>query len=133
MNRLLLLHSFILVCIASLLSACAEVMTITLDSKVDEPVYKYMQHISKKIEIIGVTRYPDMEAMLATRESLELAMKISHAGKLDSVQLIKPANNEKLNQAILDIIQYSAPYPPLPDELKVDYLVIHKRWQFDPH
>ena len=115
-----------------MLSACAQVMTITLESKVDKLVYKYMQHISKKIEIIGITRYPDLETMLTERDSIELSMTISHGGKLDSVNLIKPAKSKKLTETMLEIIQYSAPYPPLPDELKVDFLVIHKRWQFSP-
>jgi protein TonB len=107
-------------------------MTIQIDGKVDPQAYRYLQHISKKIEIIGNSRYPNMQKIIQHRTHIDIEMIIHSGGKLRSVQLLNPGKQPQLEAMLLELIQYSAPYPPLPEELDIDELVIQKRWQFNP-
>lgn len=107
-------------------------MTIQIDSNVDPQVYRYLQHISKKIEIIGDSRYPNMKQVIQQQTYIDIEMIIRSGGKLKAVRMLQPGKDPQLETMMLDIIQYSAPYPPLPDEMKIDELVIQKRWYFNP-
>ena len=119
------------------LTACGtlhqrDVKTVTIDTETDVQTYRYIQQISNKIEIIGAVRYPDLNNDISVATQIDIELVISNLGKLTSARLLKSSLQPRLDKKMMDIVRYSAPYPPLPDELKLDTLIIQKRWQFSP-
>ncbi|MGD8783183.1 MAG: TonB C-terminal domain-containing protein [Thioalkalispiraceae bacterium] len=121
-----------LLCNACSLPGLQRVKTVTINGQTDPVTYRYLQHLSKKIEIIGASRYPDMTKPITVKTYIDVEMVINKYGKLVSARLLTPSNNPDLDKQLMEIIHYSAPHPPLPDELKLDRLIIQKRWQFVP-
>lgn len=93
---------------------------------------RYLQHLSKKIEIIGAARYPDLHELVKTSTQVEIEMLISKTGKLLSAVLVRGSNDVILDEALMDIIRYAAPHPPLPDELNINVLKVNKIWILSP-
>lgn len=93
---------------------------------------RYLQHLSKKIEIIGATRHPDLHQLVQIPTQIEVEMLIKKNGKMLAARLIRSSDNAALDEAIMDIILYAAPHPPIPDELNVDILKINKVWMLSP-
>ena len=118
-----------------MLHACSifeHVKIVTVEGTTDTRTYRYIQQISNKIEIIGAHRYPTMHEHINSTTYIDIELSLSRYGKLLSSRILTPGNNPKLNEQLLEIINYSAPYPPLPDELDLDKLIIQKRWYFSP-
>jgi len=109
-----------------------DVRVVGINSKTDMLTYRYIQQISNKIEIIGATRYPDLNADIPVATQIDIELVITNPGRLASARLLKSSLQPQLDKKMMDIIRYSAPYPPLPDDLKLDTLIIQKRWQFNP-
>jgi len=114
------------------LSSCANVQVFPINGDVDRAEYVYAKHIAVKIEIIGASRYPDFQRLITAATTLDIEIEIDNGGRLIQTRLLRSSNNPAIDAAILDIIRYSAPYPPFPDEMKMDTLKIQKRWQFAP-
>ena len=93
---------------------------------------RYLQHLSKKIEIIGASRHPDLHKLVQTTTQIEIEMLIKKNGKLLGARLIRSSNNAALDELMMDIINYAAPHPPIPDELNVNVLKINKIWMLSP-
>lgn len=126
-HRLLILAAIL----ASLfIHACAAKTTAELQN--NPHYYRYEQHISKKIEIIGASREPRLSEYVTAPAQIEIELHLNNSGRLLGTRLIRSSNNPALDQAFIDLILYSAPYPPLPDELNADSLRLRKTWQFVP-
>lgn len=114
-------------CITLILVACSHSPEqYTLAEK------QYIDRVLKKIEIIGEHRYAALTKDLAKRVELVVAIQISHGGTLQAVNLLQSSGQSKIDHAILELIRYSAPYPPMPDSIHKSSLMIHKRWFFQP-
>lgn len=122
--------TLLLLLLITLTAGCARELRVTTQSPVDKVLYRYIQHLTKKIEIIGMTRYPQLNSMDYDEDQIELAITLTHAGKLEQVKLIEPAQHAELNRIMLELVRYSAPYPPMPDDVYYDRITIHKRWHF---
>lgn len=108
------------------------VRTVGIEDKTDMLTYRYIQQISNKIEIIGAVRYPNLNADIQVATQMDIELVITNNGKLKRARLLKSSQQPQLDKKMMDIVRYSAPYPPLPDDLKLDTLIIQKRWQFNP-
>ena len=93
---------------------------------------QYISHVLSKIEIIGESRHPRLVTRIQQACSIVVALHITHGGTLLDVDLIQSNCKHDINKAMLELINYSAPYPPMPDEITKDSLVIQKRWSFMP-
>ena len=113
-------------------SGCSNIQIFPIEGDVNRDEYGYAEHIALKIEIIGASRYPDFQNLIITATSLDIEIEISNGGRLIQTHILRSSNNPAIDAAMLDIIRYSAPYPPFPDEMKMDALKIQKRWQFMP-
>ena len=109
------------------------VKTVGIEDKPDTLTYRYIQQISNKIEIIGAARYPSLNADISVATQIDIELVITNYGKLKRARLLKSSQQPQLDKKMMDIVRYSAPYPPLPDDLKLDALIIQKRWQFNPN
>ena len=107
--------------------------TVSIEAETDMLTYQYIQQISNKIEIIGAARYPDLYKEIRVSSQIDIELVINSSGKLESARLLKSSKQTILDKKILDIVRYAAPYPPFPDDLKLDRLIIHKSWQFIPN
>lgn len=108
-------------------------MTIKIADQVEPDAYRYLQQISNKIEIIGSSRYPQLQQSVHEKTYIDIEMMITSGGNLERLRLLRPGTSLALESILIDIIRYSAPFPPFPDELEQDRLVIQKRWVFSPN
>ncbi len=113
-------------------AACSHVEIFPIDGSVGRSEYSYVEHITEKIEIIGASRYPDFNQLISRQTHIDIELELSNGGTLIQTHIISSSGNPAIDAAMLDIIHYSAPYPPFPDEMKMDALKIQKRWQFMP-
>lgn len=115
-----------------ILTGCVQVVTLPLNSPVDRNEATYLQHITEKIEIIGVSRYPNFNDLITTKTHIDIEIELTNGGRLVQTHIMQSSGNPAIDAAMLDIIRYSAPYPPFHDEMKMDRLKIQKRWLFTP-
>ena len=93
---------------------------------------QYIDRVLRKIEIIGEHRYPALTSGLDKPVELVVAFQISHGGSLQDVYILRPTDKPAIDNAMLELIRYSAPYPPMPDSIVKAKLTIQKRWLFRP-
>ena len=130
-----LLSGFIFFFLIISLQSCSNVLVFPLatdnaEREILQTEYEYVEHIFKKIEIIGASRYPELQNMIDSATSIDVEIEINNNGRLLQTRILRPSNNKRLDAAIIDIIQYSAPYPPFEDDMKIEAIIIQKRWSF---
>jgi len=118
--------------ILSITTGCAQVVTFPINGSVGRSEYRYVEHIAEKIEIIGISRYPNFKDLITSQTHIDIEIELSNGGRLIQTHILHSSNNSAIDAAMLDIIRYSAPYPPFPDDMKMDVLKIKKRWLFMP-
>ena len=110
---------------------CVSYQTVDQVANQDE-LSRYLQHMWKKIEIIADARYPDMQQLVHQQSRIEVDMYINQQGKLIRLDVVQSSGDARLDAALLNVLNYAAPHPPLPPELQVDVLKINKSWMFVP-
>ncbi len=123
---------YTIACLILTATGCANVKTFPINGSVNRSEYSYVEHITEKIEIIGISRYPHFKDLIITKTHIDIEIELSNGGRLRQTHILHSSGNPAIDAAMLDIIRYSAPYPPFPDEMKMDALKIQKRWQFMP-
>ena len=118
--------------VLTMIIGCTHSTVFPINGAVGKSEYRYVEHITEKIEIIGLSRYPDFEDLITRQTHIDIELELSNGGKLIQTQLLHSSGNPAIDAAMLDIIRYSAPYPPFPDDMKMETLKIQKRWQFMP-
>ena len=113
------------------LVGCQSYQTVEQVADQDE-LNRYLQHLWKKIEIITDVRYPDMQQLVHKQSRIEVDMYINRNGELIRVDVVQGSGDAKLDTALLDVLHFAAPHPPLPPELQVNVLKINKSWMFVP-
>lgn len=93
----------------------------------------YEQAWQVKIERIGNLNYPDEARRQGLSGSLLLAVAINKDGSVYSVQILQSSGQSVLDAAAKKIIELSAPFADLPEELQseADILVITRTWRFN--
>lgn len=93
---------------------------------------QYIDRVVQKIEIIGEQRYPELARDLEKPVELLVTFHITHGGTLQDVSITQSSGNAYLDNAMLELVRYSAPYPPMPTSITKTSLRIQKRWRFRP-
>ena len=92
----------------------------------------YMEGVRLKLERIGAFNYPAAAAMNNLTGTLSVKISIRSDGSLENFSIVRPSVYEVLNNGAEKIVRMSAPFSPLPDNIKrdADILDITINWAF---
>ncbi len=93
---------------------------------------QYMKDWETKVERMGNLNYPEVAAKKNFSGTLTMDVGINADGSIYSIRINKSSGNLELDEAAKKIVRMSAPFPPLPLDLRkeVDVLVITRVWKF---
>lgn len=93
---------------------------------------QYMQDWENKVERTGNLNYPKVAAKKNFSGILTMDVGIKADGSIYSIRISKSSGNPALDEAAKNIVRISAPFAPLPVELRkeLDVLVITRVWKF---
>lgn len=97
--------------------------------------YKYASYMDawrQKVERIGNLNYPVEAKRRKLTGLLMLEVAINKNGTINSIRLVRSSGRTILDEAAKKIVKMSAPFAPLPANLRkeVDILHITRTWQF---
>lgn len=73
----------------------------------------YLQYWRAKVERIGRLNYPAVAAELESYKDIQLSVILQANGQLRDVKFLQSSGSERLDQAIIKIIEQAAPFAPL--------------------
>jgi protein TonB len=93
---------------------------------------QYMKDWETKVERTGNLNYPEAAAKKNFSGTLTMDVGIKADGSVYSIRISKSSGNPALDEAAKKIVRMSAPFAPLPLELRkeLDVLVITRVWKF---
>lgn len=93
---------------------------------------QYIMDWQNKVEKTGNLNYPKIARKKRLNGKLTMDVGINHDGTIYSMRINKSSGYKALDDAAKRIVQMSAPFAPLPKELKkeLDVLVITRVWRF---
>ena len=91
-----------------------------------------MKDWENKVERTGNLNYPEAASKKNFSGTLTMDVGINADGSVYSIRINKSSGNPELDEAAKKIVRMSAPFPPLPLDLRkeVDVLVITRVWKF---
>lgn len=81
---------------------------------------RYLYELRLMIE--NLKTYPRMAKRLRQEGVVHVGLRVLHDGTLQNIQVIRPCEYSKLNDAAIELIYDLGKAPPLPKDLGVDYL-----------
>lgn len=92
----------------------------------------YVESVLLKLQRIGAFNYPAAAARASLSGSLGVIISIRADGSLEDFSLSRPSPYDVLNRGAEHITRMSAPFSPLPDNIKrdTDILSIRINWSF---
>jgi len=92
----------------------------------------YLDSWRKKIERVGNLNYPDEAKRSHLSGNLTMDVAINHDGTIRTINILKSSGHKLLDDAAVRIVRLSAPFAPLPPEMRKDTDVLHitRSWQF---
>ncbi|MFZ9610172.1 MAG: energy transducer TonB [Methylococcales bacterium] len=93
---------------------------------------QYMKDWESKVERTGNLNYPEVATKKNFSGTLTMDVGINADGSIYSIRINKSSGNPELDEAAKKIVRMSAPFPPLPLDLRkeLDVLVITRVWKF---
>lgn len=93
---------------------------------------QYMKDWESKVERMGNLNYPEAATKKNFSGTLTMDVGINADGSVYSIRINKSSGNPELDEAAIKIVRMSAPFAPLPLELRkeLDVLVITRIWKF---
>jgi protein TonB len=93
---------------------------------------QYMKDWESKVERTGNLNYPEVAAKKNFSGTLTMDVGINADGSIYSIRINRSSGNPALDEAAKKIVRMSAPFAPLPLELRkeLDVLVITRVWKF---
>lgn len=93
---------------------------------------QYIRDWQRKVERTGNMNYPDVARKKNFSGFLTMDVGIKHDGTIYSIRINKSSGIKALDDAAKRIVRMSAPFAPLPEDLRkeLDVLVITRIWQF---
>ena len=93
---------------------------------------QYMADWISKVTRIGKLNYPEAAAKKNFSGPLTMAVGINADGSIYSIRINRSSGNPELDEAAKNIVRMSAPFAPLPLELRkeLNVLVITRTWLF---
>ena len=93
---------------------------------------QYIMDWQNKVERTGNLNYPEIARQKHFTGTLKMDVGINQDGSIYSIRISKTSGYKALDDAAKRIVQMSAPFAPLPKDLRkeLDVLVITRVWQF---
>ncbi len=93
---------------------------------------QYILDWQRKVERTGNLNYPEIARKKNFKGSLVMDVGVKQDGSIYSIRISRSSGNKALDDAAKRIVTMSAPFAPLPKELRkeLDVLVITRVWQF---
>ena len=93
---------------------------------------QYIKDWETKVERMGNLNYPEVAAKKNFSGTLTMDVGINADGSIYSIRINRSSGNPELDEAAKNIVRMSAPFAPLPLELRkeLDVLVITRVWKF---
>ncbi len=93
---------------------------------------QYMKDWEDKVERTGNLNYPEVAAKKNFSGTLTMDVGIKADGSIYSIRINQSSGNPELDEAAKRIVRMSAPFAPLPADLRkeLDVLVITRVWKF---
>jgi periplasmic protein TonB len=93
---------------------------------------QYMKDWESKVERMGNLNYPEVAAKKNFSGTLTMDVGIKADGSIYSIRINRSSGNPALDEAAKNIVRISAPFAPLPLDLRkeLDVLVITRVWKF---
>lgn len=104
-------------------------------ASVQEHAYAfYLKEWTDRIESVGNKRYPDQAKRSKLYGDVTVSVSIGKDGSLKQSRVVNSSGHKILDDAALRIVRLSAPFSPLPPEIRkeTDILVITRVWEFKP-
>ena len=91
-----------------------------------------MKDWESKVERMGNLNYPEVALKKDFSGTLTMDVGVNADGGIYSIRIVKSSGNLDLDEAAKKIVRMSAPFAPLPLDLRkeVDVLVITRVWKF---
>jgi len=93
---------------------------------------QYMKDWENKVERMGNMNYPEVALKKDFSGTLTMDVGVKADGSVYSIQIVRSSGSLELDEAAKKIVRMSAPFAPLPLDLRkeVDVLVITRVWKF---
>lgn len=93
---------------------------------------QYIKDWENKVERMGNLNYPEVAAKKNFSGTLTMDVGIKADGNIYSIRINRSSGNPALDEAAKNIVRMSAPFAPLPLDLRkeLDVLVITRIWKF---
>lgn len=93
---------------------------------------QYMKDWESKVERTGNLNYPEAAAKKGFSGTLTMDVGVKADGSIYSIRISRSSGNPALDEAAKRIVRMSAPFAPLPLDLRkeLDVLVITRVWKF---
>jgi protein TonB len=93
---------------------------------------QYLKDWESKVERMGNLNYPEAATKKNFSGTLTMDVGINADGSIYSIRINKSSGNPELDEAAIKIVRMSAPFPPLPLDLRkeLDVMVITRVWKF---
>ena len=97
--------------------------------------YRFAQYVDtwrQRIERVGNLNYPEEARTRKLYGSLQLTVAIKANGEVETVEVNRSSGHKILDQAAIRIVRLAAPFPPFPDNIRVDTDILHitRTWTF---
>lgn len=92
----------------------------------------YMRSWVSKVERVGNVNYPERARRQNLAGALVLSVDVFEDGSVGRIRVLRSSGHDLLDEAAVRIVRLSAPFAPLPEEIRreVDVLTITRTWQF---
>ncbi len=92
----------------------------------------YMRSWVSKVERVGNLNYPAAARRQNLAGALVLSVDVHEDGSIGRIRVLRSSGHNILDEAAVRIVRLSAPFAPLPEEIRreVDVLTITRTWQF---
>lgn len=92
----------------------------------------YMRSWVSKVERVGNLNYPERARRQNLAGGLVLSVDVLEDGSVGRIRVLRSSGHDVLDEAAVRIVRLSAPFAPLPEEIRreVDVLTITRTWQF---
>ncbi len=94
---------------------------------------EYLYKWSSKVEFVGNRNYPEQALRSGTYGKLRLSVIVNANGTIDSAEVLQSSGHRILDEAALQIVYLSSPFPAFPAEIRknTDQLEIIRTWRFE--
>ncbi|WP_317931428.1 energy transducer TonB [Halioxenophilus sp. WMMB6] len=93
----------------------------------------YLYQWSQKVEFVGNRNFPQEALAEGIRGNLRLLAVVDRDGTLLSAEILQSSGYRVLDDAAIQIVHLSSPFPPFPKEIRetADRLEIIRTWSFE--